>query len=76
MIAIACGSTPTFAMTGPAALVATSTGVTELSVAFVTYAVFPSGVIATAEGPVPTLIAVPSALFAVSIGVTALPLTM
>ena len=74
-IAIACGLSPTFAMTAPAVPAATSTGVTESSVAFATYAVLPSGVIATADGPAPTAIAVPRALLAVSIGVTALPLT-
>ena len=50
--------------------VATSIGVTELEPLFATYAVFPSGVIATPVGSWPTVIDGPGRFVARSIGVT------
>ena len=74
--AIATGLSPTPWITAPAAFVATSTGVIESPSPLATYAVFPSGVIATAVGAAPTPIGAAGTLPAVSSGVTALPATM
>ncbi len=54
----------------PTVLVAVLIGVTVPEPWLTTYTVSPSGVIAIAVGPTPTVIALPGLLVAVSIGVT------
>ena len=80
MIAIAAGppSLGSSRIGLPTVLVAVRIGVTtfECKVKLTTYAVFPSGVIAMAVGPVPTLIGLPAVLVDVRIGVTVLDTTL
>src|SRR3954452_9073195 len=58
------------AIAGPAVFVAVSIGVTEVELKFATYAVLPSGVIATPTGADATTIGAPAVLVLVSISVT------